>query len=97
VNADAKILADPPLLTKFRQTLMASGTGLPKPKSSKKLGITGGSDATLGQFAHAVALKMVVPAGSWRCAGALYAYNLVITTGELFDKLITEYKSNIHK
>jgi hypothetical protein len=86
---DAKTLAEPPLITKLQQTLMASGTGLAKPSSSRMLGITGGSDAALGQFPHAVALKMYSSDYIWRCAGALFAQNLVITTGKLFYKLIT--------
>jgi hypothetical protein len=40
---------------------MASGTGLPKRSSSRKLGIIGGIDATLGQFPHVVDLSFRGP------------------------------------
>jgi hypothetical protein len=88
VNTDAKTLAEPPLLTKFRRNLMGSGTGLPKRSSPRKLGIIGGTDAALGQFPHAVYLSIYGPDGvNWQCAGALFAHNLVITAGELFQLL----------
>jgi hypothetical protein len=66
---------------------MASGSGLQKKKFSKKLGIIGGTDATLGQYPYAVALKVYDATEKFRCNGALFAHNLVITAGKSFDTL----------
>jgi hypothetical protein len=64
---------------------MASGTGLPKQRPSKKLGIIAGIEAGLGHFPHVVAMKIDMDATTnWQCPGVLFAHNLVITSGKLF-------------
>jgi hypothetical protein len=53
--------------------------------SQRKLGITGGTDAALGDFPHMVMIRIIFWDGSTedRCAGTLFAYNLVVTAGKL--------------
>jgi hypothetical protein len=49
---------------------------------SKKLGVFHGQAASLGDYPYAVLLTIVGSARA-RCAGVLFAYNLVVTTGKL--------------
>jgi hypothetical protein len=75
--------ADPGPLPKLQPTAMDSKNPTFRNYLSKKLGVFNGQDATNGQFPYAVQLAIKrTDNTNYRCGGVLFAYNLVVTTGE---------------
>jgi hypothetical protein len=75
--------------------LLKNNVSFSKSNPSRKLGIIGGSDATLGQYPHMAYLFVTISSTSTqRCQGALIAYNLVVTTGKFLNIKVNRYVSD---